>query len=137
MGERVKSLVDAHNIGWHGQTALAQVHEQRTERRRRQTVLAQEFGLGEDLAGRALRDQASQVQDKEVIGQRGDFRHVMRDEDDGSALGVQTLNALVKFLFAFGVQTYPRFVENENTRVHSQHRGQGYAPLLSSAEFKG
>ena len=64
------------------------------------------------------------------------FLHVMRDQDNGYFfLTVQFPHSLQNFFPSVGVQHGGWLIQNDTSRTHGHHTGNGYTLFLSSGKF--
>ena len=88
----------------------------------------------EDFSRRAVQNDLARIHDDDAAGGHSLF-HKMRDIYDSNAfLAVQTANCVQHFRSANGVEHGGGFVQNQTTRLHSQHAGDRNPLLLAAGQ---
>ena len=94
-------------------------------------------GVGEQVAGRAVFDDAPGVHDPDALAHAGDHAEVVADQQDGRVDARAQLVDQVEHLgLDRGIEAGRRLVEHEQARVAAQGHGDHHALLLAAGELK-
>ncbi len=93
--------------------------------------------VGEQIAGRALFDDAPGVHDPDALAHAGDHAEVVADQQDGGVdAGTQVVDQVEHLGLDRGVEAGRRLVEHEQARVARQRHGDHHALLLTAGELE-
>ena len=106
----------------------------RGERRQAQARALDELVVGEDLGGRAVRQDAAVGQDDGAVGVLGHELHVVGDHEDRRALGVELAQQRQQLVGAGAILAEGRLVEREHRCSGDQRSADREPPLLTARE---
>ena len=92
---------------------------------------------GENLARRAVGDDAPVIKDDDVVCKLGDIVHRMRDNQQRGALFFKVLQQGANVLAAAGVKPRHGLVKHQDGLAHGKDPGQGDAALLAAGKREG
>ena len=116
--------------------AAREVERKRARERHLQVQFGQHIRLGQNIFGRALRDDAPSVHDDDAVG-LGGLVHEMGDHDDGHAARVEVFADAHEPCAAARIEHRGRFVQDQDLRIHGKHAGDGDALLLPAGKRGG